>query len=569
MEKSGCGYVVGGVLALVLVAGIVFTGQCGGQQAQQQRTRSEAAVVAIVGEGRIYADDIEQSAQAQIQPLAQQLEVVPPEFLANAKALVLDQMIREHLVLHMARQRGVKLTDEELINYASRSLDEAIQQQRRIWEAEGKLKAGATDAEFEALVQKEAGRSLSEVREQTLSDLRQALQDPSQRDRQYAAYAMQAVIDAEGAKVQPTDEELRRSFNLYTFQRVTLSPDATRDEAEKILQEIRGGLGFEAAMNRYSRETPEEGQRVSDLTSVLTYDMMAGDPTYRPLVELQQGQVSEVIMLPSGPAIYRLQNVDAQVPEDLTQNIEEHRKSFANRQAQQRFHQELEEAKKTVNIEWRSEGYRVLYDWSQVHLETMTAPPAERQKALREIASRAAQAMDTDNVPMGGEAAALAHYVAIDTLWTAADETQRTELRQERIDSVTRVLDLMENVELRLTLVDLYAQEKNQESASRQLVEAARSNTSLGAMGQQFFNEINNRLERLRNQNLLEPGTEEQVQAEQERWRRERAEQEQFEEEQRRQEEEARKQAEAEQKAAQQPAERPSPTTTGGGTTGQ
>jgi hypothetical protein len=411
--------------------------------------------------------------------------------------------------------------------------------------------------------------------------VRQGLADPARRADIISAVAPELVMGQFRESRNPSEQEVRQSFDMLNFRRILISTrgktaQEAQAEAEKVLQEVRGGTDFKQAMDRHSQDVPQQEGKVSENTVSLARIDLEANPTMQPLMQLEPNGISGVIDVPEGKAIYQLIDVKSDAPADFDEQKDRYRREYLDRFARQRLQREIEQITKGGGFDWQLKGFKALYDFGMVMTE---ATPGDQATRMRAIADEAKAAADSNNFAEQ-RVALVTWYAAVDELWTQA--TDKQPLRAERKDVLEAILQNMESFEARMKLVEVAIEENDGSAAFLNLNQAARTNVTYDPTAEQRWREVNERIEQLKAQNLLTDEQESGLREVQERWRTEKAEAERI-------EQEIRAQQEAEQRRLQEEFEKqereaaaattggagttPAPSTTGGApapaTTGQ
>lgn len=566
LEKSGCAMVVSIALAIMFVIGFLMV--TNPNAARGGAGDSAPLLIAEIGKTPVTFDAVDEVARQQTQQYFAQLESVPPELEASVLGGVLRQLINQALVMELAKRDGVTLDDTQLKSMVAMQFDQSVAQEKARLVSEGKLKEGATAAEVDEAFKKESGQTLTAIRAKNETDVQNMLADPTGRANVVAYFTNQALVEQYKRQSMPTDEQLKKSFDTLTVKRIVfngLKGDAM-EEARKVADEIKGGMSFEQAIDRYSTETPAQGKKLSETTTNLTVGSIEGLPDYQPVLALEPGEVSAPVASGAGAIIYKLVERKNVLPPDFEKEKARYADAYATQTANRKVTEAVDKLRDEGMVQWKSEGYHVLYDFVTLLDKGDPAGHADEFRALEE---RAATVTSTD--PAGAKPAALVRYLALQRLPAGTTDAEKEEMAQKKLEAIGNLLLNSENAELRLQMVDLLIERKDP-LAAKELLTAAENNTSPTDVGQRTFSDIGARLEKLKAQSLGTPEEIAAIEKELERWRQEKKEYDQGQEEMKRLEEQQRKEAEAEAKAEDErakkvnPVERGSVPNTGSGT---
>jgi hypothetical protein len=574
-------------MALVFVGGTFYT--CGQGQAVQNEAGGgrPTAVVATVAGAPVSLDTLQQEIQNQTTQMMQMNPSGAASLPAEQEAMIASRAVASNLgraaVMSLAKKNGVEFTDDAVRAAASKELDQSIDDFRMRFMLQRQAKPGADDKEFEkefeaAVKQQTGGRSIQELRTTVTADVNKALADKTKRENYVAGFAGPLYLEHLKARTPLTDDQVRQSFNTYTVKQILLRNQTgpTQDpkaRAEKVLTELKGGLSFEEAMNRYSNEPPQPKKKVSENTITLSANQIDTDEHYQALKGLKPGQTTGTVNTPEGIAIYKVVGVKSDLPKDFDKTKAKHRDQLAERLATAELTKQIKEMTSGSNVQWSSRGFKALYELAQMNQDpAVAADPAARQAKLDTVVADARQALEKGE-PWEARYAALAQFAAVNQLYNAPT-ADKAKLRDQRIQAIETVLKDREDFRLRLDLVDMYADKKDANAAFQNLLMAAQTNNDYSMIGESQFQEVGTRILKLKTAGVLNAQMEEQINKEQARWTTQNAQADKAEAEAKQKAAQQQKEAEAAAKAAEAAAKKANPgatttppTTTGGPST--
>lgn len=579
IEKSGCGWVTGIAIILVLVGGMFY--QCNNSQQQanqgQGKGQDSTPTVASVGGLNITSGMV----QAAFDQRQQQVGAPTPESELAAYGQAIFQWVDQGLRLEALRANGFNPTNEEVLKLAEPSIDMNFFLVKFQMEQSGQLKQNSTQAEFDELLKKNTGKDQATLKKEEVDQIKANLADPKRRGAVLASVANELLREKLTAKVQVTDEEIKKSFDTYTFKRIRVGTgaDATK-KLEEAQSALKSGMTFEAAMDKYSIESAEHGKKKSESTANLPYSSLMSTPYYEPLLKLKEGDVSEPIEEPGvGPTIYKLIGIKSDPPKDWEKTKEETRKQLASQKASVMAQEEVDKVRDTAKIDWQSPGFKVLYEYTKIINDPELSKQANADaKIMRGIIDEASKVTGADSI--GTRVATLTKFGAFNQIWLAAKPADRTALEDERLAILGETINVIESPDVRLDMADILVNKKDGKGAIQQLTAAANGNITTDALGQSRYSRIYSILEKVRRDKLASEEEIKAVEDIQKSWQERSLEQAKFDAEERRLRDEAAKKAEEERKKEMEknkPVERgktETPTagstaTTGGATTGK
>ena len=527
---GGCGrvFIVG--ISIVFVGGLLYQG-CGSRaamsdQAAASRNAAGGSEIATVAGSAITAADL-QAAQEKLlqgQPLPPNL---PPATQLNITGASLLGAIQGAGAVALAKQKGVDTSDAAILNFVSAELPKILKAQ--VLQSPG-VKPNATDAEIDAFVKSQAGKTFGELVKEQVDGFKKNLADPQKGPAFRAQVIPLLAIEASKAKIPLSDEDLRKSYDQLEIKRLVIpsftqgGPDdeKAKAKADEALAAIRGGMPFDAAIDKYSAAAGAPGQKPSAAPPIPVPASQVGEnPQYKGLVGLKPGEASPVERGPEGYVISKIVGQKSAIPPDFNQKKDRYRDTVLTQRAQKAFQDELKRFSESNPPKFASDGYAVLYAYTKLlqpepdaAAMTPPAPPTEAQ--LRGIIDQAKRVGKTDE---GAKLASLVRGQAFDRLYTEAKD--KGALESERIETLLASVDAQDDFDTRMTLVDAFIAKNDVKAAAEQLEAAARTNTDYTAAGQDRFGKIASKLIALKGKGSLPADLEKRVVNEQDRWRNE------------------------------------------------
>ncbi len=518
--QKGCGPAIMFFCALVF-AFFAFS-NCGQGRALQggEGEQGESPTVATIAGSKLTSDAVQQAIQATIQKQSQNGAEPTPIQQAQISAQVLQDQVNSAAIMAIAQQDGVSFTDAALSKAIEDETNQQIQMARLQMTFSKELPQNATEQDFEAAFKKKTGLSLDEAKKRLTAQVEAAAKDKDQRGAVLAHYAQPLIIEALKARMNPTDEELKQSFDSYVVERILFSSAKGDADAnvQKAINDIKGGLSFEQAMDRYSNDVPQPGKKLSQSILTLSAAQIDSDPSLKALRGLKAGQTSPVVTVPEGKAIYKVVKVTSAVPPDFEKNKARYRDQLVQTLASEQLRSQLDQFTHGNSVQWSSPGYKALYDYAQLASGSTASSNDAMEKIYQEAKTAASTSQGFDRMP-----AVLAEYAAFDGIWNSP-QTDKKKLVDERISVVNDVLQVTESPSLHLELVSLYAQQKQGEKAFEQLLSAAQMNHDTSTSGQKVFSDVAAETEKLHSAGVITAAQVEQVQKEQDRWKKEKTE---------------------------------------------
>jgi hypothetical protein len=518
---------------------------------------------------------VQQSVEGQMGQLQRMLASSPqtntPDKEVEYYGFTIDTLSNQAAYVALAQKNGVDLSDAGLTKVAEKAVEEGIASEREQAILGKQLKENATEKEWQDYFKKQNKKSIEEVKKERLGPLQEQLSDPDKRKGVLIQLAQPALMQALSAKINLTDDDVRRANSSVTYKRIQFKSEVpgkpAAERAEAVLKELKNGLKFETAIDRYSNELPAMNKKLSETTQSASGTQAQTDPAFTALATLKAGEISGVVDVPEGKAIYKVISWSAP-PADFDKKKETYRKTAIASRVQTEVTKQLKELKDNpANIVIDMPSYALAYRYFRLTGGPMGGgiiDPA-KAKALYEDAGKVIEKGTDNNMRL----AALVRYSALQK--TLGDPTMTPEvMRKREIEAIRAVLDNSVNFTLRMRLVDLLIEEKDNAGASQELLNARQeiSGTDENAVEQGRL--VSAKRMQMKEKKILTAEAEQLIIEEQARWQKEKAESDKFAAEQKKEEEARRKEEEAAMKKAAEEAKKGAsnaPTTPTSGTT--
>jgi parvulin-like peptidyl-prolyl isomerase len=378
---------------------------------------------------------------------------------------VFDEQVKQILIAQAAEKEGIRLSDRDLDREIDKLVDQQVKQERER-AAQGKP---MTDQQFEMVIRSAMGKSVAEWRE----ELKQNWESRKPLLRQ--ALLQQKLMEKVAKVPNPSDEELKRSYDLLTIRHILVSTgnrteEQARKRAEEILQKVRSGADFAKLAKEFS-DDPGSKQNGGSLGAIPRSQVAAlFVPEFAKAVEaLQPGQVSDLVKTQYGFHIIRLDGVKPNVPADFEKNKAEYAKQYVETLRNAKWQQYLAQLRRTAKIEILDpeiKAYEVLDELSR------KAGTPEYGAALDKAIAAFEKA--TQEMPSAEAMVVLGELYRAQSEMPGLAEPARQKARENAITAWQNALQRIESVQLRMRLAELYRKNKQDDLAIKQYEEVGK-----------------------------------------------------------------------------------------------
>ncbi|MCS6831352.1 MAG: peptidylprolyl isomerase [Armatimonadota bacterium] len=399
-----------------------------------------------------------------VQDRARERAMLSGDALASigARAEVFREQVDQVLIAQAAGKEGIRLSDRDLDREIDKLVDQQVKQERER-AAQGKQ---LTDQQFEMIIRNAMGKSVAEWRE----ELKQNWETRKPLLRQ--ALLQQKLMEKVANVPNPSDEELKRSYDLLTIRHILISTgnrteEQARKRAEEILQKVRAGGDFAKLAKEFS-DDPGSKQNGGSLGAIPRSQVATlFVPEFAKAVEtLQPGQISDLVKTQFGFHIIRLDAVKPNVPADFDKKKAEYAKQYVDTMRNAKWQQYLMQLRRTAKIEVLDpelKAFQALEEW-------------QKQAGKPEYAAGIARVIEafekaTQEMPSADAMVVLGMLYQQQSEMPGLAESARKKARENAITAWQNALQRMESVQLRFMLADLYRKEKQNDLAIKQYQE--------------------------------------------------------------------------------------------------
>lgn len=458
LENKGCVLIVS-ILTLAGVAGGVGTGSC---NRNQQRDSQPDAVrkdttppVLRVGDFVVTSGQINDSLQ-QMQQSGQQLT---PDLAGFQMSMQIGNAYNDAIYAKLLADEKVEVPESELRKAAEQAIQDELEKLKYQLIMSRKLAPNGTDADFIKAAQAE-GIDIEGARKRIPEIVKSVMEDPSKLAQLKVQAGVKQLLAKYESEVKPTDDELKKGLDGIVAKRILITPEkagkqSPKERADAVLKEIKAGLSFDAAMDKYSGDAALPGKKMHENVLNLTRNMLQ-DPVKSALATAKSGDVTGVLEVPEGAAIYRVDKVAPNVPKDFDKQKERLAKEFAQNQAQARLSAKVTAMRKSGGVTWESKAAQAMYELSEVYQINDPAARFAKLKQLFELTK--GETLDDEGIRRIN---ALARYRILLAIEQSKAPGSAEFVKDDKIQATEDVLQYFEDSKLRLDFATLLADRKD------------------------------------------------------------------------------------------------------------
>lgn len=231
---------------------------------------------------------------------------------------VLSSLINNKIHLLAAQKRGISLGWREAPRERAKMVKEQIDQYRRMYQ--GRSKKKLTDREFNSLMKSNEGKTIGMLRKELNERLK-----PEAVEQMLMVNKLEAQLHAGIGKID--DARLKDNYKeakiREIFFQVGLTPDAqVKRKADEVMKKIKAGEDFAKLAGEYSddKTTKDMGGEVPNFIPVSYLK-----DTLKYKGDLKPGEVSDVVKMPSGYIIVKVEETKINLPPNFDKKKKDYR----------------------------------------------------------------------------------------------------------------------------------------------------------------------------------------------------------------------------------------------------
>lgn len=472
IQGNGCVVFISIILAIFFIVGALSPGFRSLFSGAKPQNKEQGITVAVIGGNKItdqqiasaYGDELQNAQQSQALPPG------PPSALDEIKLYqkVLTSLITPALNSIEIRKEGLVPSDQDVLDTVKQSISQKLMQIKFSMIESKQLSPTATDQQFASALKKIDGQTPDQLQSSALIQVQNDLKDPQKRALLIGSLGPNLIPGLLANKMQPTDAQVEASYSTLTAMRVLLTGAGADKLASKVEQLAQSGTNFATLVDQYSKDVAPKGKLPSQSPISITSSQLQTEP-YSLLAGLKPGQISQLLQLTEGLAIYKIISVQSNLPPDWKKNKATYMSQYATTLASTQYQKDMQKLS-TQGIDWKSKGWEALWEASQ-----LTAGPnaGYTWSSVADLAQSAAK--DTKDTS-GSNAAALAYYAALSSEYNAATPAQQAKMVPQYIQALETVSTTNDSPDLELLLADLLASQKNGPGVATALLQAIGSN---------------------------------------------------------------------------------------------
>ena len=387
--------VVGGALILSMFAP---TSQI--QRFTQEEEQGLGGVAFTVNGEPIYQAEILEAIRQGEQQSLQRGHIPGPFEALNARVMAVQNGIRRGLLFSLAKAEKIELKEEEIVDALLRQQEEQIKYNMDIikMDIESRIKTlevqletaknekGETSDEYldlrgqiKDLQEKPLEQHFADKFGATPEQLRGMIKQQFEQIeltsldklRHLEEVAQIKLYEKEKANVDVSEEAVRKSYQKFTIQTLLVSQANNPDpmaKAADILNRIRAGLKFEEAVAQFSdykATTPEEKPEEMGIDTQERLTILA-EHTLIPILNLKEGEISDVIKLDNGAGIVKILKIEDAVPDNFEEIKQKRADAMRERLGTTRFLRKYVDARENMKIEWKTPALELIYLYDEL-----------------------------------------------------------------------------------------------------------------------------------------------------------------------------------------------------------
>lgn len=464
------------ILTLAGVAGGIGTGSCNRnrQDAPEQQVRRDTSPPILkVGDFVVTSGQINDGLQQAAQPG----QTLTPDLAGFQMSMLISNAYNDAIYAKLLQDEHVEVPDSELKKAAEQAVQDELEKLKYQLIMSRKLAPNASDADFVKAALAE-GIDIESARKRIPEIVKSVLEDPAKAAQLRVQSGVKSLLAKYEAEIKPSDDELKKGLDGIVAKRILVTAEKAgsqtpKAKADSILKEIQAGLSFDAAMDKYSGDAAIPGKKAHENVLNLTRNMLQ-DPVRAALANAKAGDMTGVLEVPEGAAIYKVEKVAPNVPKDFDKQKERLAKEYAQNQAQAKVAAKVTAMRKAGGISWESKAAQAIFELSEVYQITDPAARFAKLKTLLELTK--AESGDDEGIRRMN---ALAKYRILLAIEQSKAPGAAEFVKDDKLQATEDVLQYFEDPKLRLDMATELVARKDKRAFENLRFAAERNISSL------------------------------------------------------------------------------------------
>lgn len=515
LEKSGCSVIIPVAIAGVLIFGISYNSCAKPDITKQYNQEYSQSIIAKIGNHDIRTQDVMMLINSMNKD-KKRSNIVDE---INLYGQACHASITRQIMVYLAENKKLDLSDTKILEFFEHDMKEKIDSVKQQLISAGKLKAEASEKEFNDVFKKEVKQDIHNLVDKQQKEIKEALKNKEKREYVVASFVPQMLIKNITDQIKVTEDEIKSQFNQLTAQKIefTKNKDKNIIKAKEALMALREGKPLDQVRKEFGADTPQKGREELNLPM----QFIGFIPDLAPLAKLKVGEYTEVITHGKTASIYKLVKIAPSLPPDYLKNIASYRKRFIAQKANEQIKKEVESIEKSSKLEWLSKAYRANYDFNKFIESSDRQAQIDKEALRQKYLSFAKQAEIALGDMSGSFIAKGTNYLALQSAIQLSNPQQIKELYDQRVRAIQNLLQNADDTRILLELTNLYLEKKNKDTGET-LVAAAESLKDVTEEGNSQHQQIDQLTKKLQTEKLLSEKQLEKIEKENTRWKRER-----------------------------------------------
>ena len=383
-------------------------------------------------------------------------------YLAHLQAV--NSVVSQVALRDLAKERGVQVTEADARTIWQDTAKQQIEFAKQNLMMSGQVKPDAPANEIAQQFEKAYGQSEEEMLKGFNSRFDDELKRATDQQEFLNGFLPDILSKKYIAEASVTEESVKKGFDTFDFDEIAFDDDKVsladrQKQAEEALAKIKGGADFKAIQDEYAKNSKRKA-------TALSRAQMETNPDLKLLLELKEGETSEIVSVFGHPSILKLKTIKSDVPE----TFEASKAMLIEQQKQQRGQEKFTEAIRAkiekLDPKFEDPSLQVMYRIVKFTADdTLIGQPekvTEQYQAFYEDAKAAktGSSASISAVLMYG----LAKQLDLDLTGEAKKEFQ-----PELLEAYEEALVYYESLNLRLAIAKLNAENSDPDAALGQI----------------------------------------------------------------------------------------------------
>ncbi|MEZ5163456.1 MAG: hypothetical protein R2688_06840 [Fimbriimonadaceae bacterium] len=383
-------------------------------------------------------------------------------YLAHLQAV--NSVVSQIALKDLAKEKGVQVTEADARTIWQDTAKQQIEFAKQNLMMSGQVKPDAAANEIAQEFQKAYGQSEEEMLKSFNSRFDDELKKSTDQQEFLNSFLPDILSKKYIAEASVSEESVKKGFDTFDFDEIAFDDDKVsledrQKKAEEALAKIQDGGDFKAIQDEYAKNSKRKA-------TALSRAQMETNPDLKKLLELKEGETSEIVSVFGHPSILKLKSIKSDIPESFEASKAMVIEQQKQQKGQEKFTEAIRAKIEKLDPKFDDPSLQIMYRIVKfTGDDTFIGQPekvAEQYKAFYDDAKEA-------KVGSSASVSAVLMYGLAKQLDLDLTGEAKKDFQPELLEAYEEALVYYESLNLRLAIAKLNAENNDPEAALGQI----------------------------------------------------------------------------------------------------